>query len=174
MKTVLSVLLLAVMLSSPAVGQEKESVAEQGKVESPGRIATLKASDKPADEKAAKAKAGKAKAAKAKPGKEKAATHPPSIWMQQKLKHAQRIFAGMVEGDFVAVEEAATHLKFINRLEGFVRGKSKGYRTQLRLFQFANEEILKAADEENLDRLTLGYNQMTLSCVACHKQLRQK
>lgn len=96
----------------------------------------------------------------------------PSIWMQQKLKHSQKIFEAMVLGDAFAVEDAARNLKLINRLESFVKGRHKGYRTQLRAFQFANEEILKGAREKNIDRITLGYNQMTLSCVACHKQLR--
>lgn len=103
----------------------------------------------------------------------KGEAHPPNIWMQQKLKHSQKIFAGMVEGDLFAVEDAAKHLMFLNRLEYFVHGKTKGYRTQLKQFQYANTEILKGAKEKNLDRVTLGYNQMTNSCVACHKQLRR-
>jgi|GEM_PF-4767426 len=98
--------------------------------------------------------------------------HKPSIWMQQKLKHSQMIFAGMVEGDLFAVEYAARHLKFMSRLENFVKARHKGYRTQLKAFQFANDEIIEGASEKNLDRVTLGYNQMTLSCVACHKKLR--
>jgi hypothetical protein len=104
---------------------------------------------------------------------EQGEAHPPSIWMQQKLKHSQKIFAGMVEGNLLQVEDSARNLKRINRLESFVRGRSKEYRTQLRIFRYANEEILKGAAEKNLDRVTLGYNQMTLSCVACHKRLRQ-
>jgi len=99
-------------------------------------------------------------------------SHPPSVWMQQKLKHSQKIFAGLVVGDLIAVEESARHLQFINRLENFVRGQSKGYRTQLRQFQYANDEIVKGAKDRNLDRVTLGYSQLALSCVACHKQLR--
>jgi len=100
--------------------------------------------------------------------------HLPSIWMEQKLKHSQKIFAGMVEGDLFAVEDAARHLKFMSRVENFVKARHKGYRIQLRAFQFANEEILKGGKDKNIDRVTLGYNQMTVSCVACHKQLREK
>ena len=98
--------------------------------------------------------------------------HKPSIWMQQKLKHSQKIFAGMVEGDFFKVEDAARHLKFMSRLENFVKARHKGYRTQLKVFYFANEEILEGAREKNIDRVMLGYNQVAISCVACHKQLR--
>ena len=100
-------------------------------------------------------------------------THPPSIWMQQKLKHSQKIFAGMVEGDMLAVETAAHNLKFINRLEKFARGRSKAYRTQLRVFQHANEQILEGVKNDNLDRVMLGYQQLTVSCVTCHNQLRK-
>ena len=99
---------------------------------------------------------------------------PPSVWMQQKLKHSQKIFAGLVEGDMFAVEDAARNLKFINRLENFVRGRTKAYRTQLRLFQHANAQILKGAEERNAERVLLGYQQMTVSCVTCHQQLRNR
>lgn len=98
--------------------------------------------------------------------------HPPNVWMEQKLKHSQKIFAGMVQGDMFAVEDAARHLKLLNRLESFVHGRSKTYRAQLRLFQYANDEILKGAEDKNPDRVLLGYNQLTVSCVGCHKQLR--
>ena len=97
---------------------------------------------------------------------------PPSIWMQQKLKHSQNIFKGMVKGDLMLVEESARHLSVLHRLESFVRRDSKDYRAQMTLFEHANNEILKGAQAKNLDRVTLGYNQMTVSCVACHKHLR--
>lgn len=98
--------------------------------------------------------------------------HKPSIWMKQKLKHSQKIFAGMVEGDLFAVEESARILKFTSRLENFVKARHKGYRAQLKDFQVANNKILKGAKEKDIDKVTLAYNQMTVSCVACHKQLR--
>ena len=102
----------------------------------------------------------------------KGEAHPPSIWMQQKLKHSQNVFAGMVSGDLVQVEESAQYLQLVNRLESFARRRSPEYRTQLRVFRYANNEILKGAKEKNLNRVTLGYNQLTVSCVACHQQLR--
>lgn len=97
---------------------------------------------------------------------------PASVWMQQKLKHSKKIFEGMVRGDMAQVEESARHLKLLNRLESFVRRGSSEYRSQMTLFQHANNEIIHGAETENLDRVTLAFNQMTVSCVACHKQLR--
>jgi hypothetical protein len=42
----------------------------------------------------------------------------------------------------------------------------------LTLFQTANRELIRAAENENLDGATLAYLQLTLSCVNCHKVVR--
>ena len=97
-----------------------------------------------------------------------------SVWMKQKLQYSQKIFAGLTMGDLVAVEDDAKQMKLINRLESFVRGRSNPYRTQLKQFQFANDEIIRGAREKNIERVTLGYNQLSVSCVMCHKHLRER
>jgi len=52
------------------------------------------------------------------------------------------------------------------------RASRPEYRTQLRLFEFADRELIRAAAEKNLDAATLAYNQLTVSCVNCHKIVR--
>ena len=46
------------------------------------------------------------------------------------------------------------------------------YKGQLNAFWFANDALIQAADEKNLDAATLAYTQLTISCVNCHKQVR--
>jgi hypothetical protein len=60
----------------------------------------------------------------------------------------------------------------LNDLERFVRRGAPGYRTQLRSFEFAIAEIQQQAKRENIEGVTMGFHQLTLSCVNCHKQLR--
>ena len=43
---------------------------------------------------------------------------------------------------------------------------------QLQAFQFANAEILRNAKAGNLEAATMGFQQLTISCVSCHKMLR--
>jgi hypothetical protein len=49
-----------------------------------------------------------------------------------------------------------------------------GYQTQLQVFRFASNELVRLAEEKNLDGASLAYTQMTISCVNCHKFLRQQ
>jgi hypothetical protein len=42
----------------------------------------------------------------------------------------------------------------------------------LRLFEFADRELIRAAREENLYGATLAFTQLTISCVNCHKIVR--
>ncbi|MEQ8211525.1 MAG: hypothetical protein RH917_16995 [Lacipirellulaceae bacterium] len=96
-----------------------------------------------------------------------------NIWMDVKLKQSQEVLAGLAEGDFQAIQESTKQLKTLSKIEGFVRRGFPGYTTQLQSFEFAVEEIENQAKKENIEGVALGFQQLTLSCVNCHKQLRQ-
>ena len=97
-----------------------------------------------------------------------------SFWMKQKLTFTQRILNGLATEDYDMIAQNARAMKGLNQIEAFIRRKPEGYRTQLQTFQFSVNELTRSADEENLDRATLAFTQMTISCVNCHKVLRQK
>ena len=94
------------------------------------------------------------------------------FWMDVKLEESQAIFAAMTTADYEAIVKSAETLKTLSRVEGFVRRKNPKYRTQLRSFEFATREIEYHGKRENIEGVVLGFNQLTLSCVNCHKQLR--
>ena len=56
--------------------------------------------------------------------------------------------------------------------EKWLRGDSPDYRTQLRLFEFANRGLIRAAREQNRDEVALAFNPLTIRCVSCHKIVR--
>jgi hypothetical protein len=97
----------------------------------------------------------------------------PSIWMKQKLAYSQRILNGLATEDYEMIAENATAMKGLSRIEGFVRSKTEGYRTQLKTFEFATSELIRNSEQENLDGATLAFTQMTISCVNCHKEIRK-
>ena len=101
-----------------------------------------------------------------------AAAAQPSVWMKKKLEYSRNILAGLASEDFDMVADNAQAMQFMNKFEGFIRGKMPGYRTQLQIFQNANEEIIQQAQVENVEGATLAFTQLTVSCVNCHKQLR--
>ncbi|MBC8353192.1 MAG: cytochrome c [Planctomycetes bacterium] len=96
----------------------------------------------------------------------------PSFWMKQKLKYSQEILNGLAQEDYELITKNAMTMKGLNKIEAFVRQKPEGYRTQLKTFQFSVNELVRSAENENLDGAVLAFTQMTISCVNCHKQLR--
>lgn len=103
----------------------------------------------------------------------RAPTAKASFWMQQKLRLSEQLLGGLASGDFDKIGEAADVLKGLNMLESFVRRKPASYGTQLKLFQFAVEELQRSAQDDNLAGATLAFNQLTISCVNCHKHMRR-
>lgn len=78
----------------------------------------------------------------------------------------------MAVGDLQAVQEKAEQMRLVSRIEGWVRNRKPGYREQFQAFEFANAEILRNAKANNLDGAAIGFQQLTISCVSCHKILR--
>lgn len=97
-----------------------------------------------------------------------------SVWMQKKLDLSRNLLGGIASGDFEQISKAAHSLRTLSKFETFVRRSTPGYRTQVDIFEHSLDEILKQAKQENLEGVTLGFNQLTHSCVSCHKQLREK
>jgi cytochrome c556 len=107
--------------------------------------------------------------ASAEPAKEE--SH--SYWMKKKLEFAEHILAGMATADFDKISTAAHSMKNLNQIEEWARRKNADdYRTQLHIFRFANSELVRQAEKKNIDGVALAYSQLTLSCVNCHKLLR--
>jgi hypothetical protein len=95
-----------------------------------------------------------------------------SFWMQKKLEYSQKILAGLATQDFEQVGKNARSMNALTQMEKWVRGGTPQYRAQLLIFQNANEQIIRMADEKRLDGAALAYVQLALSCVNCHKVIR--
>jgi hypothetical protein len=106
-------------------------------------------------------------------GQGKVADQPMSFWMKKKLEYSQQILAGLAMERFDRIQSTAEAMRKLGRIEAFARHKdAEDYRTQLRVFDFANAELIRLAKEENLDGAATAFNQLTLSCLNCHKLLR--
>lgn len=97
-----------------------------------------------------------------------------SLWMKHKLDASQKILEGMTRGDYELVEKQAQGMQAMGYLEGWIRADLPQYKTQLHAFEYANGAIVRSAQAKNLDGVTLGYTQLTISCVQCHKLVRDK
>jgi cytochrome c556 len=99
---------------------------------------------------------------------------PVSFWMEKKFEYSQTLLRGLATGDFIAIEKSGRQLATLNRVEGFVRNHNDDYRAHLNTFQQVCGEIVRQAKKENLEGSTLAFNQLTVSCVNCHRSLRRE
>lgn len=110
----------------------------------------------------------------AEPAADEADPHPASFWMKKKLEYSERILEGLVQEDFDMIAKNARAMNSLSQFESRARGRTAGYRTQLRIFRFANEELIHQAEQERVDGAAVAYMQLTLSCVNCHKLIRSR
>lgn len=96
-----------------------------------------------------------------------------SALMERKLTASQRILASLAREDFPQMEVAAEELLTLAKQQ-WLTHETPQYRSQLKDFWIILEGIKESATEKNLDGATLGYVQMTISCVRCHKLLRDQ
>jgi hypothetical protein len=95
-----------------------------------------------------------------------------SLWMKQKLAASQNILGGLTKADYDTIRLNAESMLFVGYLERWVRAESPEYKNMMRDFEYANKALVLASREKSLDSATLAYVQLTLSCVNCHKVVR--
>jgi hypothetical protein len=105
-------------------------------------------------------------------GDDQAKEKASSIWMKEKLGASQNILAGLTKADYDAIEKNAQTMRFVGYLEKWVRADTPGYRNMVTDFEHANQALITTARRKNLDGATIAYVQLTLSCVNCHKLVR--
>ena len=96
----------------------------------------------------------------------------PSVWMKIKMNGTAGILQGLASGDFDTIKEHATRMYAFSRIEKLTKGKNEEYQLQLKMFRFANRKLIQMASAKNLEGATLAFNQMTTSCVNCHRVIR--
>lgn len=97
---------------------------------------------------------------------------PMSFWMAQKIEYSKRILEALTKEDFAKVEAEAKQLRTLGKIEGFVRRKDPTYTRHQQSFDSSLVEIAAQAQEQNVEGAVLAFNQLTTSCIACHKTLR--
>ena len=104
--------------------------------------------------------------------KENNVADKPSVWMKMKMKHSQQVFEAIARADMQAAGDAAKQMSTLNWFEQIVKGKNELYQQELWRFRLANKQLIQYAEKENIEGATLAFIDLTLSCVDCHKKLR--
>ena len=93
--------------------------------------------------------------------------------MKKKLDYSQEILAGLTSEDFNKIADNARAMRALGKFEAFVRSRNTAYTRQLQVFEDTNDEIIRQADNDNVEGVALAFTQLTINCVNCHKVLRQ-
>src|SRR5262245_5766671 len=109
------------------------------------------------------------KAEKEKPGVRKTLLR---AFMRKKLSASQSILEGLVVEDFNLIADGAKDLKATAGAAEFMVSNDPLYVEHADDFRRIANKLAVAAKEKRLDGATLAYVDLTMSCVECHKHVR--
>ncbi len=92
--------------------------------------------------------------------------------MRKKLENSQKLLEGVVTNDFDKISKHAEELMAISKSLEWKAIKSARYELHSNQFRRTIEDLQERAKEKNLDGAALSYVDLTLTCVKCHKYVR--
>ncbi len=96
-----------------------------------------------------------------------------NLLMQMKLGHAQKVLEGLAVQDFDLMAKNAEELAIISKKAEWQVLKTPDYLRYGDEFRRQADSIIKASKDKNIDAAALAYVQLTMTCVNCHKHVRE-
>src|SRR5262245_58974419 len=93
--------------------------------------------------------------------------------MQKKLEHSQKVLEGIAMNDFKMISKNAGDLIDISKQVEWKVLKTPQYEMYSNSFRRAAESMMQEAKAKNIDGVALNYVDLTLTCVKCHKHVRE-
>ena len=93
--------------------------------------------------------------------------------MTKKLESSQKVLEGLAINDFDKIGKNADELIRISKAAEWRVLKTPQYEVHSNEFRRTAETLAKMADGKNLDGAALAYVELTLTCVKCHKHVRE-
>jgi hypothetical protein len=93
--------------------------------------------------------------------------------MKRKLQHSQKVLEGVTVQDFKMIERNADELIQISKLAEWRAFKTPTYEVYSNDFRRIAGALVENARKKNIDAATLNYLDLTLTCVKCHKHVRE-
>jgi hypothetical protein len=93
--------------------------------------------------------------------------------MHKKLEHSEKVLEGLAVNDFKMIAKHADELIEISKEAEWKVIKTPQYEIHSSDFRRTAESLVKNAKEKNLDAAALNYVELTLTCVKCHKYVRE-
>jgi hypothetical protein len=99
---------------------------------------------------------------------------PLQAFMRQKLELAKNVLEGLAVEDFALIAKNATRMRELSDDAQWRVSPNNDYLRRSAEFQDLADELSAKAKERNLDGATLAYVKLTMSCVKCHKLVREE
>ena len=93
--------------------------------------------------------------------------------MKRKLTHSQKILEGIAVNDFDLIVRNAEELIIISKTVEWRVLKTPQYEVHSNDFRRIAEQLVTQAKAKNSDGAALAYVDLTLTCVKCHKHVRE-
>jgi hypothetical protein len=93
--------------------------------------------------------------------------------MRQKLEASQKVLEGIALNDFDRIGKQADELTAISKRAEWRVLKTPKYELYSNDFQRIAGDLAKSAKDKNIDAAALNYVDLTLTCVKCHKYVRE-
>jgi hypothetical protein len=94
--------------------------------------------------------------------------------MRKKLAQSQKVLEGIAVQDFDLIAKHAEGLLVISKQAEWKVLKTPLYEVYSNEFRRNAEELIENAKKKNVDAAALSYVDLTLTCVKCHKHVREK
>ena len=95
-------------------------------------------------------------------------------FMRPKLLHSQKVLEGLTLANFDLIAKNAQDLSLLSQESGFRVLQTPDYLHEAQEFRRIADRLTTAARDKNLDGATLAYMELTLTCVQCHKHVRDQ
>lgn len=94
-------------------------------------------------------------------------------FMQAKLHSSKEVLEGLMTEDFDLIQKGTTKMIEMSNATDWQVVEGPIFARQSAEFRSAAKTILENAQKKNLDGASLGYLHLTMTCIACHKQIKQ-
>jgi hypothetical protein len=92
--------------------------------------------------------------------------------MKKKLVTSQKILEGIALEDFKKIQSSGEELMALSKETEWRVLRTPEYELQTGSFRRAAQDLVKSAEARNVDGAALAYVELTMTCVRCHKYVR--
>jgi hypothetical protein len=93
--------------------------------------------------------------------------------MQRKLTASQKALEGIALNDFDKIGKQADELIAVSKQTEWRVLKTPKFELYSNDFRRIADDLAKSAKDKNIDSAALNYVELTLTCVKCHKHVRE-